>query len=659
MSSQRMPIGLRLCPGGAGILLAIACRGALCGRPGRAAEAPARPGLAFVLFDDVAFQRPRESGTEERIDMELQGINDCSKLWLGRITFPVAGEVTLSAEADNGVRLFLDGKPVLDGWSPAGDRQARVRVTTGQPMPLRVEYFQLGGPAYLRLFWEWAGHPRELVPAGALDHTEEDRQRAQAIAEGREHTAPGNAPAVVSAPAGDEAFRADRYVPGRRESAGGPLRLGPGPHLFVDDALVERSSPGLRRRVRQPQREPAIPNPVITGPEDRAFQPFFTVLRDAGSGRFRAWYGASTESREVAASHIGTLESADGIHWQRPARFLDDPAPIQFGSSVLDEGPEFADPEKRYKLAWWKEGGLRIAASPDGLRFTPLAPHVLLRHNHDINNIWRDPLRNRYVATLSVYTTGPTWKGQRRATMHSVSRDLLHWEKPWYVVTPVDGADEGETQFYAMNAYLARGGLLLGMVKVLRDDLRAPGVPEGAYGVGTTALAWSRDGEHWTRDPEPFFQPDPRPDAWDHAHAWIDQQVPLGDQVYLYYGGYKSGHKWNRFEERQIGLVRIPRDRYVAREALDEPALLQTPLVTLGAARMTVNAEVRGELRVRLRDAENRPLDGFDFTDCAPVHGDSLAHAVRWRGGRLPRQSVLVEFSLRDALLYAFELTGE
>ncbi|MCH5374438.1 MAG: hypothetical protein JJ992_10695, partial [Planctomycetes bacterium] len=40
--------------------------------------------------------------------------------------------------------------------------------------------------------------------------------------------------------------------------------------------------------------------------------------------------------------------------------------------------------------------------------------------------------------------------------------------------------------------YINRGDLLIGMVKVLRDDLVAEGVPAGAYGVGYTSLAWTR-----------------------------------------------------------------------------------------------------------------------------------------------------------------------
>jgi hypothetical protein len=259
--------------------------------------------------------------------------------------------------------------------------------------------------------------------------------------------------------------------------------------------------------------------------------------------------------------------------------------------------------------------------------------------------------------TISAYTTGPKWTGRRRTTLHSASSDFSHWQKPWYVVSADDSSDPGQTQFYAMHGYLTRGELLIGMVKVLHDDWQAPGTPKSAFGVGFTTLAWTRDGEHWVRDQLPFFEPDPTVGVWDHAHAWIDYQVPVEDEVYLYYGGYKNGHKMNRFEERQIGLVRMPRDRYVSREAGAKGGTLLTPTVVLAGNKMTVNAAVKGELRVRILDASGGPIPGFNAQDCQPIRGDSLAHAVEWKAdlASLANKPVRFEFLLRDAQLYGFD----
>ena len=248
-------------------------------------------------------------------------------------------------------------------------------------------------------------------------------------------------------------------------------------------------------------------------------------------------------------------------------------------------------------------------------------------------------------------------------TQQSISTNLLHWGEPWFVLTPDDRLDEGQTQFYAMDGYLRRGDLLIGMVKVLRDDLKSdsPPDPPDAYGIGYTTLAWSHDGEHWVRDREPFLDRSPQRGAWDHAHAWIDEQVPVGDEVYLYYGGYRRGHKVNRFEERQIGLAKMKRDRYAGREAGPSGGRFITPLVTFNAEVLTLNTDApAGEVRVQVIAPDGRPIPGFANTDCEMVRGDVLAAPVRWARplSALAGKPVRLEFSLKNARLFAFGLAA-
>ena len=57
-----------------------------------------------------------------------------------------------------------------------------------------------------------------------------------------------------------------------------------------------------------------------------------------------------------------------------------------------------------------------------------------------------------------------------------------------------DELDQGETQFYAMDGYLTRGSLRIGMVKILRDDLRATHTELGSFGRAHTSLAWPLHG---------------------------------------------------------------------------------------------------------------------------------------------------------------------
>jgi hypothetical protein len=625
--------------------------------PAPGQDAGAAPGLAWVRFDSSDFSRPRDTGMAEQINVDTgTSFNDYSQLWVGLIELPTDAPVTFSAEADDGLRLLLNRQTVIEGWGLGTQRQGRWQGPNGSRIPMRIEYFQNGGVGHLRLFWEWPGQARELVPATAFRHTPQDAEYVQRLFSGKENATMYDDRSII--------FQPEAGIPGRAPDADCPITVATGePLLLLDDYLIAESR-GLRRVVVQPRPDPAIPNPIVTGPEDHCFQPYLSVHRDPQTGASRIWYGAWREDQNAGASCLATMASPDGIHFVRPHRICETPR-IQFGSEVLDRGPGHPEPAARYVYSYWFDGGLRLLKSPDGLTWQPLVEGVVLPHNHDIDSISWDPLRQTYVATISVYITGAAWTGQRRTTMMSFSQDLRQWERPWYILTASDRLDEGQTQFYAMEGYLARGRLRIGMVKVLRDDLVATGTEPGSFGRAHTSLAWSWDGRTWTRDRERFFEPDDNPAAWDHAHAWIDEQVPVGDEVYLYYGGYKQGHKMNRFSERQIGLVKMPLDRYVARRATAEVSgtLLTVPLrlPVAPALALRVNANAAGgRLRAQVRDAAGETVvAGFSLMECQPVAADGLQLPLRWQAADLASlagRTVRFEFEISGADLFAFSV---
>ena len=433
---------------------------------------------------------------------------------------------------------------------------------------------------------------------------------------------------------------------------------------MLDERLVMHREQ-VRREIQAPSR---LAESIVTGVEDDNFQPWVSVVRDPERGLFRMWYNVPSKPPDVPTSHLAYMESEDGIHWRRPHRVLSTP-PIQFGASVIDEGPGYAEPQKRFKAAWWKSGGLQVAASPDGFTWNALAPGPVLRTQHDVTAIAWDPIRRRYLGLVSMLPA--EFKG-RRIPHESVSDDLIHWKPPWQTITPDPKAEieKGETQFYGLNGVIARGSLLVGMIKVLRDDLNCePGRTAAELhdtrrpfaGLGYTVLGWSYDGEHWQRDTQPFLDRNPKPGTWDRAMTWADCQVLVGDEVYVYYGGYRWGHKADVYTERQLGLARMPRDRYVALVAGKTEGLVRTRLAKLEAGRMSVNARVNvpgGQLRVRILDAAAKPYAGFDWSDATPVQGDRVALPAKWSGSlaELRDKPVQFEFKLTEAELYSFEL---
>ena len=440
-----------------------------------------------------------------------------------------------------------------------------------------------------------------------------------------------------------------------------PITLGPGPHLFIDEHLIADQS-FLSRTVNQPAK---LAEPVITGRAggDDNFQPYLSVLRDPDTARFRIWYGTPENSDQ---SHIATMESLDGINWIRPHRVLTDPHLIRFGVSVIDRGPGFLPGNERYILAFYENDGMKIALSADGLEWHMLTTDSVWKHNHDINSLHWDPIRRQFLAIGSVLVRLPGEESRRRIPHQTISTDLLHWEPIWPIINPKIGApiEKGETQFYSMSGVIARGDLLIGLVKILRDDLNAtPGktaeemgeMERKAAGLGYTVLAWTRDGVHWQRDHQPFIPNDPVPGRWDHAMAWGDEQIVVGDETYIYYGGYARGHKVARFDERQIGLAIMPRDRYVAREADLNQGRLMTRALLLNGSNLTVNARVVGALRVRLLDQDGESLPEFDWIE---LRGDSTEIPVDWAKSiaSLSGKAVRLEFELTNACLFGFDL---
>ncbi len=249
-----------------------------------------------------------------------------------------------------------------------------------------------------------------------------------------------------------------------------PISLQKGPHLFIDEYLIAEQV-FISRTVNNPQK---LAEPVVTGGKDgdQCFQPYLSVLQDPTSGRFRMWYGTPETASQ---SHIGYMESEDGIHWIRPHRILQDPHVIKFGVCVLDRLPYHADPAERYLFAAYMKDGLMISTSADGLTWRALRDTSVLKHNHDITSLYWDPIRKHYAAIVSVWQRREDWNDNQRTPHQSISEDLIHWQKPWPIIMPKMGApiEQGEMQFYAMSGVVCRGDLLIGLVKVLRDDLNA------------------------------------------------------------------------------------------------------------------------------------------------------------------------------------------
>ncbi|MFG3028528.1 LamG-like jellyroll fold domain-containing protein [Streptomyces sp. NPDC048253] len=91
--------------------------------------------------------------------------------WTGRIEAPATGDYTFYAIGDNGFRLYIDDRPVIDHWVGDWDREqtgAAVRLTAGEQHDFRLELFQDTGGANMYLRWSTPTMSKQIVPMSAF-----------------------------------------------------------------------------------------------------------------------------------------------------------------------------------------------------------------------------------------------------------------------------------------------------------------------------------------------------------------------------------------------------------------------------------------------------------------------------------------------------------
>jgi len=127
------------------------------------------PGGAPGLQGDYFAGRTPGTGTpvftrtDPRIDFNWSNVSpatsipssDYSAQWIGKLVAPRTGRYTLGLSSDDGSRLYLDGKLLVDNWGDHAEqlKTATIDLVAGQSYPIRVEFYQGGGESSIHLGW--------------------------------------------------------------------------------------------------------------------------------------------------------------------------------------------------------------------------------------------------------------------------------------------------------------------------------------------------------------------------------------------------------------------------------------------------------------------------------------------------------------------------
>jgi beta-glucosidase len=128
-----------------------------------------RSGLLGEYFDNIGLSgtarlRRRDSTVDFSWTWNAPGTGIpgdwYSVRWTGRLTVPPAGVRRIGVAGNDGYRLWLDGRLIIDNWRKQSSRTtlADVELAPGRAYDIRLEFFESAGNARVKLVWD-AGIP--------------------------------------------------------------------------------------------------------------------------------------------------------------------------------------------------------------------------------------------------------------------------------------------------------------------------------------------------------------------------------------------------------------------------------------------------------------------------------------------------------------------
>jgi hypothetical protein len=123
-----------------------------------------------------------EAGKAYAIYLRPMSHTQFSARWTGFVEPESSEEHTFYTRSNDGVRLWIDDKLVIDNWTDHSETEDKgaVRLEAGRKHRIRLEYFYAGGWGVTRLFWSSGKSPKQIVPTSRLFLPDRSRNGLQA-----------------------------------------------------------------------------------------------------------------------------------------------------------------------------------------------------------------------------------------------------------------------------------------------------------------------------------------------------------------------------------------------------------------------------------------------------------------------------------------------
>jgi len=136
-------------------------------------------GLRGDYFDNIDLTNFKLTRVDKTIEFfwgvnspakEIRNDESYSVRWRGKIRPLYSEEYTFYISRDNGVRLWIDNKLIIDKWDNlvSRDETGKIFLEAGKLYDIKLEYFNNTGNGFVKLEWSSASTVRAIVPTECL-----------------------------------------------------------------------------------------------------------------------------------------------------------------------------------------------------------------------------------------------------------------------------------------------------------------------------------------------------------------------------------------------------------------------------------------------------------------------------------------------------------
>ena len=135
-------------------------------------------GLSANYFNGMNFETWRYTTKDATLNMDwgtgtpnsAVNIDQFSARWTGQVQPKYSGEYTFYINSDNGRRVWVNGKLIVDKWVDDWNIEyaGKIILTAQQKYDIKVEYFENNGGANVKLLWSSTSQEKEIIPSSQL-----------------------------------------------------------------------------------------------------------------------------------------------------------------------------------------------------------------------------------------------------------------------------------------------------------------------------------------------------------------------------------------------------------------------------------------------------------------------------------------------------------